>query len=170
MDLKQWLEDSAGRRDGKEWELANCKTFEDVWANARPGWLLWVATSPGVLTDKEFRLFACWSVRQVWHLLTDDRSRTAVEVSERYANGLATDGELAAALAAALDSTRAVAWDDARAAALAAARAAAWAAARASARASARAASGAAAGDAAWDAARVKQAEYLRANYKPNFN
>ena len=74
--------------------------------------------------DRLARLFACWCVRQVWHLLTDERSRTAVEVSERYAVGAATQDELNAAAAyAAADAARA-------AYAHAAARAAAYAAAR----------------------------------------
>lgn len=48
----------------------------------------------------ELRLWACWCVRQYWHLLTDDRSRTAVDVAERFARGEATREELAAANAA----------------------------------------------------------------------
>ena len=50
--------------------------------------------------DRLARLYACWCVRQIWHLLTE-RSRTAVEVSERYAVGAATQDELNAAAAAA---------------------------------------------------------------------
>ena len=65
--------------------------------------------------DKTARLFACWCVRHtpladgrvVWDLLTDDRSRAAVDMSERYARGGATEEELAAARAAAWDA----AWD-----------------------------------------------------------
>jgi len=94
--------------------------------------------------DKLTRLFACWCVRQVWHLLTDERSRHAVEVAERYVAGNATDVEMAAARAAARAAADAAARD--------AAMAAAWAAADAAARA-ANAAAWAAARDAAWDAA-----------------
>lgn len=89
--------------------------------------------------DRQARLYAVWCARQVQHLMPDPRSVAALDVSERFANGDATDAELAAA------------------------RGAAWAAVRA-ARAAARAAEAAAyaaefvawvaAWDAAWDAAR----------------
>ena len=39
--------------------------------------------------------------RTVWDLLTDERSRTAIETAERWAEGKATDEELSAAYAAA---------------------------------------------------------------------
>ena len=90
---------------------------------------------------KDWRLFAVWCVRQIEHLITDQRSRNALDVAERHAYGLATDEELAAAGAAA--------W----AVAMAAAGAAAWAAARGAARAAATDAARGAATDAAWDAA-----------------
>ena len=106
---------------------------------------IWVATRKGMLDDRTLRLFACKCVREVWHLLTDELSRKAVEVAERYAVGEATKEELAGA--------RYAAWDAARDAARYAARYAAGAAARAA----ARAAASAAAWDAAWDAAREKQ-------------
>jgi len=102
-------------------------------------WLGWLDNKCNILTDKERRLLACWCVRntpladgrKVWHLLADQRSRNAVEVAEKYANGEATDDELTAARDAAWD-----AWD---------ARDAAWVA-RDAAR---------VAWDAAWDAQRA---------------
>ena len=94
---------------------------------------------------KEWRLFAVWCVRQVEHLLTDERSREALNVAERHANGQATDEELAAAR------------DDACTAALAAA----WAAARDDACAAAWVAAWAAASDAAWAARDAQTKKFL---------
>ena len=90
---------------------------------------IWAATRKGMLDDRTLRLFACKCVREVWHLLTDERSRKAVEVAELYAVGEATDEELAAAWDATWDAAMAAAWDAAMAAAMAAARDAAMAAA-----------------------------------------
>jgi len=106
--------------------------------------IMWTLCRHDFMTDKELRLFAVWSARQVQHLMTDQRSFAALDIAEKYANGNATQEELAAAG----DAARAAARDTrdaARDAARAAARAAAWDAARD--------AAWDAAGDAAWDAA-----------------
>lgn len=84
---------------------------------------IWAATREGILDDSTLRLFACRCVREVWHLLTDERSRHAVEVAERYAVGEATEEELAAAGAAASDAASAA---STAARSAMAARAAAW--------------------------------------------
>ena len=83
---------------------------------------------------KTWRLFAVWCARQVEYMMEDERSKNALNVAERHANGEATDDELDAAWAAA----RAAAWDAAWDAARDAARDAAWDAARDAARAAAR--------------------------------
>ena len=74
--------------------------------------------------SKIWRLFAVWCGRQVEHLMTDERSKEALSVAERHANGKATDDELfaawAAARAAAGDTTRDDAWNAAWSAAKAA--------------------------------------------------
>ena len=96
---------------------------------------IWVVL--GMMSENDRRLAACCFVRHtpigdgrtVWDLLTDERSKRAVEVAERFADGEASERELAAAR----DAASAAARDAASAAAWAAARDAAW--------------------DAAWDAA-----------------
>jgi hypothetical protein len=108
--------------------------------------------------DNRWRMYAVWCAYQVRHLMTDQRSLTALDVAERHALGIATDSELAAACEAAWDAVWEAAWeaarDAARATAVDAARAAAWDAARATAVDAARAA--------AWDAARAAQMQRLR--------
>jgi len=56
-----------------------------------------------------WRRYAVWCARQVQHLMTDERSLSALDMVERHANGEATDEQLAAA------------WESARAADTAAA-------------------------------------------------
>ena len=196
MTIEEFCDLHGACDEGREWAISECKTMQDVWDKAKPDWLVWVATRGGVLDDRTLRLFACWSIRQVWHLITDERSRNAVIVAEKHADGLATNDELAAAraaaAAAAADAAYAAAWDVAWAASAAAyaasaaasaaayaARSAAWAVAYAACDVASDAASDAAwdvagaARSAAWavagDAASDALAEWLRANAKPCF-
>lgn len=140
-------------------------SLADAWDQCRRSdWMLWLDRKLDLLTDRQRRLIACKCVRETpladgrvtWDLLTDERSRSALTVAERYASGWAPAEDLAAARAAAAaawaaarDAARAAAWA-AAAAAMAAADAAD--AARAAARDAAKAAADAAR-DAAWAAA-----------------
>lgn len=54
--------------------------------------------------NKEIRLYAAWCARQVQHLMKDQRSLDALDVSERFANGLATESELSDAARAAREA------------------------------------------------------------------
>jgi hypothetical protein len=62
-----------------------------------PNEMLGFLRESGRSSDRKLRLFACACVREVWQLLADDRSRQAVEVAERYADGSADELELKAA-------------------------------------------------------------------------
>ncbi|MDT7836358.1 hypothetical protein [Aquabacterium sp. OR-4] len=101
--------------------------------------------------DREIRLYAVWCARQAQHLMTDARSINALDVAERFANGLASPEQLAVAGAAA-GAVRAAGWA-AAAAAWAAAEEAAWAAG---------AAAREAAEEAAWAQAQTAQSAKLR--------
>jgi hypothetical protein len=112
---------------------------------------------------REWRLFSVWCARQIQHSMTDERSIKALDVAERYANGLATCDELAAASKAAWAAASEAAWAAARAFPWEAASYAAWAAARAAASKAAREAAREAAWETAWAAARAAQSEeFLR--------
>jgi hypothetical protein len=63
--------------------------------------MIWHLRSSGKEVKRKLRLFACGCCRRGWRFLCDKRSREAVEVSERYAEGaVATEALLPAQVAA----------------------------------------------------------------------
>ncbi len=171
LTIDQFCDKHDACEEGRDWALANCESMFDAWGKLPPEWLVWVATRRGVLSDKELRMFAVFCVRSVEHLLTDQQSKNAIEVAERFVNGDATDEELAAAWSDARDA----AWAEACVAAVSGVRSsahaawAAWAATAAWASAELEAAREAAR-TASRAAARAAQPDWLRANTRPSFD
>jgi hypothetical protein len=79
-------------------------------------WL--TGTNPGVMlaflvkkaSVRKLRLFASAAARQLWDRIRDTRSRQAIEVSERFADGQATEQEREAALFAAREAQEEAPW------------------------------------------------------------
>ena len=58
---------------------------------------------------RKLRLAACACLRRIWHLLTDERCRNAVEMAEKHADNLASDQDVIRALNAGLKAWGAMA-------------------------------------------------------------
>jgi hypothetical protein len=76
-------------------------TEQDWLSSADPYPMLAFLRDSGKLSERNTRLFAAACCRRIWHLLTDERSRRAVEVAEQYAEGRISWGELTDARSAA---------------------------------------------------------------------
>jgi hypothetical protein len=63
-------------------------------------------------TDRQFWLYYCACFRRIWHLLTDERSRCAVEALERHADGQIAEADLKNFERAAYAAYDEAGWDD----------------------------------------------------------
>jgi hypothetical protein len=78
-------------------------TEADWLAASDPQPMLAFLHTRGGTSERKLRLFAVACCRRVLHELRDERSREALVVAERYADGLATEGELDDAATAACE-------------------------------------------------------------------
>ena len=95
--LRVWL---VGRRpcaSAARWARAKDLNLAQAWKLChRADWMVWAMEEAGLFDPIKWRRFACGCARMVWELLSE-RSRNAVEVAERFCDGLAPKEELDAA-------------------------------------------------------------------------
>lgn len=89
----------------------NYSDLESLWADCpRAEWLLWMLRRYDRSSRPQLRAFACLCARRFWSRFSDARSRNAVSIAERFAQGEAMSMELQVARdgakAAAEDLTR----------------------------------------------------------------
>jgi hypothetical protein len=77
---------------------------EDEWLSGADNPGAMVERLTGEVSARKLRLFGCACVRLVAHLLRQQESAAAIEVAERFADGLATRSELQAAEAGAWEA------------------------------------------------------------------
>jgi hypothetical protein len=94
----------------------------------QPSDIVWVLTRPNVLNESPLREFALFCGNQVRHLMKDERSIKALDITRAYLDGQATREELNRAAAAADDAYAAAAYSAYAAAAYSAYAAAAYSA------------------------------------------
>jgi hypothetical protein len=70
---------------------------ETDWLSCADLWTVYDYLRREQLSSRHCRLFAVACCRRLWHLFRDPRSRSAVEIGERFADGLASAAELSAA-------------------------------------------------------------------------
>jgi hypothetical protein len=104
MKTKEFLDTYNACYDLRSYALSISDNMADVWdrlvSDQKITWLLWATEY--AMPKKCLRLMACRFVREtpianggtVWDLLTDERSRNAVDISERFAKGDASKDEL----------------------------------------------------------------------------
>ena len=90
----EFLKHNGACVEGIEWASKNCETLQDAWDKAKPAWVAWLATQPGVLTERELHEFGLWCAEQVRHLMTDPRSIAALDAKRAWLDGKISDEQL----------------------------------------------------------------------------
>lgn len=65
FSIVEFCERHGACEEGRQWAAIYCRTMQDVWQTARPAWLLWVASRPGVLSAETLRQFLTWALTQI---------------------------------------------------------------------------------------------------------
>lgn len=112
MNVKEFCRKHNACHTGSKFAL-KFATMKDVWDALMRGepdkktarcWALWIISRDGVLSKMERVELSVRFAERVKHLMKDQRSIDALEVSKRYAEGNATDEELEQAVDYAADA------------------------------------------------------------------
>ena len=109
MKFSEQLEMIGACEEAIEWVEENNYTLKEAWQKCERGdWMLWFAAKQGV-NLRRLVLAKSRCAKLVKHLMKDKRSRSAIEVAERFGLGQATHKELDAADVAATNAAAAFA-------------------------------------------------------------
>jgi integrase len=107
MTVANFLKTTEACNDARQWaKESKPRTLKSMWETCPDAsWMTWALRKIGYNDQRKYRLFACACARSTpladgrttWDLLEDERSRTAIEVAERFAVGDASESERAAA-------------------------------------------------------------------------
>jgi hypothetical protein len=89
MSITEFLQALEACPEAVTW-AAQFGAFEELWrACPHAEWMIWTLEEVGYDSDSSLRLFASACARHHWHLLTDPRSRRAIETAELFAGRMA---------------------------------------------------------------------------------
>jgi hypothetical protein len=96
MNIAELIEKHDPCISGKQWLIDNnIQTVAEAYDKCeRSDWLIWLLVEVKGIDKKQRIELGCKIIRTIWHLLTDDRSKTAIKVAERWCRGEANDEEL----------------------------------------------------------------------------
>lgn len=92
ITIKEFCDKYGAHGERTKFAIENCKTMTEVWNTCKPELLVWIFSK--VFDDKACRLFAVWCAMNVSHVMRDERSVDVIKISERFANGKASNNEL----------------------------------------------------------------------------
>jgi len=71
-------------RDGMHWALANCKSMQEVWDTSPDNWLMWIATRPKVLTNRNIFKTMYWILVRLEKHLEKHSNRDIIYILKQH--------------------------------------------------------------------------------------
>ena len=111
LSVSDWMAAHYAPAELSQW-ASTFATMSDVWDAAPEHWRIWIACSPGVLSDAVLRGFAIWSASQVSEWV-NAYGVAALAAAAAYASGTGSIGDMTTARTAAFASIQSLRGADA---------------------------------------------------------